>query len=133
MDHFFYAIRHKLRFETSKGNLTVEDVNDLPLTAEGDNLSIDYLGKGVTNAIRDNQGNEAFVTVKDSKEDVTLQVKLKILEHIRDHKIDYAARAEKATLTKARKLRLVELLAKKKDEADGEQSIEEIEKMIAEL
>jgi len=133
MDIFAFATRKKLRFETPKGNLSTEDLWDLPLTAEGDNLSIDYIGKKVTNAVRDNEGNEAFVAVKGVEIDPSLKVRLSILEHIRDHKVDYANRAEKAILTKARKQRLVELLEKKRNEADGEHSAEEIEKMIAEL
>lgn len=133
MDIFAYASRKKLRFETVKGNISVEDIWDLPLTAEGDDMSIDVVGKAMTNAVKDNEGNEAFVVIKGTEADPSLKVRLGILEHIRDHKLDYAARVEKAALTKARKQRLLELLDKKKDEADGEQSIEEIEKMIEEL
>lgn len=133
MDIFAYATREKLRFETSKGNLTVEDIWDLPLTAKDGNLSIDVVGKAMTNAVRDNEGNGAFVAIKDVEEDLPLKTRLDILKHIRDHKVDYAARAEKAVLTKAKKQRLMEILAKKEDEALEGQSAEEIEKMIAEL
>jgi hypothetical protein len=133
MDIFAHASREKLRFKTTKGSLSVEDLWDLPLTSSDDNLSIDAIGKGVVNAVKDNEGNESFVIVKGTEENVTLKVSLAILEHIRDHKLDYAARADKAVLTKAKKQRLLEILAKKQDDALEENTAEEIEKMIAEL
>jgi len=133
MDIFAYASRKKLRFETPKGNLSTEDLWDLPLTAKEGNLSIDVVGKAMTNAVRDNEGNEAFVVVEGSEVDPSLKIRLGILEHIRDHKVNYANRVEKAILTKAKKQRLMELLEKKKGEALEDHSVEEIEKMLEEL
>lgn len=133
VDIFAFATRQKVRFVTPKGNLNTEDLWDLPLITQGDEPSIDSIGKAMAQAVSDNKANESFVVVKDAVEDITLKVKLKILEHIRDHKVDYAARATLAAATNSRKQRLVELLAKKRDDADGERSIDDIEKMIAEL
>jgi len=134
MDYFFFAVRKKVRFETGRGNISVEDVCDLPLTAEDDKLSIDLLGKAVTNAIRDNEGNGDFVAKKEETKEVNiLKVKLKILERIRDYKIERASMAEKATLTKAKKQKLVEILEKKRGEDLESHTTEEIEAMIADL
>lgn len=130
MDIFAYAARNKLRFETPRGNLNVEDLWDLPLTAEGDALSIDVVGKAMTRAVKESEGDEAFVVTKKTEEDLAVKVRLQILEHIRDWKLDYAERAEKAAITKARKSQILELIQKKKDEALSEKSVEELEQMI---
>jgi len=131
MDIFAYATRTKLRFETDRGNLTVEDLWDLPLTDENGGLSIDSIGRIMTKAVRDNEGNEAFVSTKEKDDEgLPLKVKLQILEHIRDHKVEYAARAEKAVLTKARKQKILEIIEQKKVGALEEKSVEELQELL---
>lgn len=133
MDIFAYAARNKLRFETPRGNLNVEDIWDLPLTAEGNALSIDVVGKAMARAVKESEGDEAFVVTKKTEEDLTVKVRLQILEHIRDWKLDYAAKAEKAAVTKARAARIREIIENKKDEELGEKGIEELEQMLADM
>ena len=133
MDIFAYATRNKLRFETDKGNLTVEDIWDLPLTAPEGQLSIDVVGKASAKAVKDNDGNEDFVVTERTKDESSLTIRLKILEYIRDHKVDYANRAEKAAMSKAKKQQILEVIKKKKDEDLESKGIDELEKMLDEL
>ena len=57
---FEKAARLKLRFDTSKGLVTVEDLFDLPLTVRNGGASLDNIAKGIARLIRETE-TESFV------------------------------------------------------------------------
>ena len=75
---FEKAARLKLRFDTPRGNLTVEDLWDIPLT--GQQISLDNVAKAVNKGLKASE-EESFVA-KPSSKDRVLSLKLDILKHV---------------------------------------------------
>lgn len=122
---FEKASRLKLRFETTRGFLTTEDLWDLNLT------SLDDLAIAINKKLKE-ESQESFITDRSSKNDI-LELKLNILKHIIEVKLkekeDKKHRAERA----AELTRLKDILASKKDEELRASSVDELKKRIAEL
>ncbi len=128
------AIRNKLRFETPKGQLSVEDLFDLNLTsttagaATLDNLAINLDAQVKAKADK----VVSFVKPAPQKADYT-QLKLDIVLYIlnekmaeRDARADAAERAEK-------KQKIMAIIARKQDGALEEASLEDLMKMAQSL
>jgi len=80
---FEQASRLKLRFETTRGNISVEDLWGLPLTPKSDRVNLDQIAVELHQKI-EAQGTTSFV--KSAKKDEVLQLKFDIVKHIIDTK-----------------------------------------------
>lgn len=125
---FELATRQRLRFDSPRGKLSVEDLWDLPLTGP---VSLDAVAKQANREVKASE-EESFVTDTSSVNDVATQ-KLNVVKHIiAVRKNDLALRqaaAEKAE----RKRKLLDLLAQKDDEKDASLSREDILKELESL
>lgn len=122
---FLSATRNKLRFESSKGLLTVENLWDLSLN------SLNELAKGINRKLKDSQ-EESFI-VKKSNTDVVLELQLEILKAVIKTKQEEATtRAESARKNQEIEL-LEELLVEKKMEGVKSLTQEEIQKRLEAL
>jgi hypothetical protein len=125
MEIFEKASKTKLRFATSKGLVSTEDLWDFSLTA------LDTVAKAVNRELK-NESEESFISAKTSS-NTALELRLDILKHIIAYKLaekDAAAvRAEK----QAKLAQLKELATNKANEQLSAKSLEDIQKMIAEL
>lgn len=133
MNKFAVATRKKFRFETSKGQLTVEDLWDLPLTSDTGRPNLDDIAKGLYKEIK--EGDEvSFVTssniVNTAAFNVT-KVKFDIVKEIIDVKLAEADVAKKAKATREKNQRILELIAQKDDEALASKSREELLAMLS--
>lgn len=128
---FEKASRLKLRFDTSKGSLTVEDLWDLPLTSARNGANLNDIAKGLNKACKD-AGEEDFVN-NTTKTDAVLQLKFDIVKHVISVRLaeNEAARMESAR--KEKKARLLELIARKQDKQLEDMSLENLQAMVAEL
>jgi hypothetical protein len=126
---FEKADRLKLRFESSRGSLTKEDLWDLPLI-KGD-LCLDNLAKALNKAVKENE-EESFV-VKKSNANEVLGLKFDIVKHIIKVKLDEAEQNEKKVENKARKDTILEIMHKKKNAELEDKSTEELEKELEKL
>lgn len=132
-DLFEYASRKKLRFQTRTGNITAEDLWDLPLVVESNReVSLDEIEKDFNKALKNSADEESYV-VKQTVENTDAKARLGIIRHIIDHKIDYAARAEKAALTKEKKQQILNILHEKHVGDLKEKSVEDLEKMLEDM
>lgn len=125
MDIFEKASRLKLRFTTTKGLLSTEDLWDLSLT------SLDTIAKAVNKRLKE-ENEESFITTR-SKSNSELELSLDILKHVITVKLE---EKEKATLKAERRAELDllrNLRENKKMEALNSLSLEEIDKKMAEL
>ena len=125
---FEKASRLKLRFQTSRGMLSVEDLWDVKLTSPTNGLCLDSIAKGLSKKVKASE-EESFV-VKKSKADATLVLMLNIVKHIIDTKLMESDANEKRAMTAARKQQILEVIADKKDEGLRSKSVEELEKML---
>jgi len=127
---FEKASRLKLRFETTKGPLTAEDLWDLPLTSDK-TLSLDKVAQSLDAQLKQS-ANVSFV-VKTTKVNDELQLKFDIAKHIIDVRLAEAAVAADAKSRKEKKDRILAVIAKKQDEKLEGASLEELQKELESL
>lgn len=125
MSIFEKATRQKLRFETSVGYVSIEDLWDLPLSKLND------VAKKLNKDIK-NEEEEDFLE-ETSKEDTTIRLKFDVVLHILQVKKKERDERKEAQERKAKKQRLLEVLERKEDEALEGLSKEEILKEIENL
>lgn len=125
MNIFESASKRKLRFQTSKGSISSEELWDLSLT------SLDTLAKAVNRSIKDSQ-EESFLTPK-SQGDSEQELRLEILKHIIVSK-QAAAEASRLRTERLAKLETLKgVLASKQMDVLAQKSLEDLQKEVAEL
>lgn len=130
-DLFLQATREKFRFQSNKGELSVEQLWDMPLTSRS-GFDLDTVAKAV-NADLKAANEESFVNTSHSPAVSRMQAKLEVVKAIIAVKLDEQDKAKKAADRKAERDRLLEVLHQKKDAELQGLSREEIERRIAEL
>lgn len=128
---FEIASRKKLRFESPKGFLEVEQLWDLPLTSEK-GVSLDSLAITANRSLRE-QGEESFVDSKPSAVQAKLRLQLEILKHIIAVRQEENAASRKAVENRQEAERLRELLAQRSDKALEQLSDADLQKRLDEL
>lgn len=124
MSMFEKASRIKLRFETSIGNLSTEDLWDLDL---GD---LDDIAMALHTKLENKV--ESFV-LKEKAADPRTELGFGIVKRVIEVRLAEAEEAERATERRAKKQRILALIAAKEDEALAASSEEDLRKMLDEL
>ena len=129
---FEKATQLKLRFETVKGSISVEDLWDLPLTSKNQ-FDLDSVAKGISKALKE-VSEESFVTPNvNSEEHKEFSLKLDIVKHIIALKLKDLEDKKLAALKKDKKDHILRLIKQKQDEAFSNKSIEELEAELKDL
>ncbi len=132
MDNLFLqATREKFRFESSKGDLSVEQLWDLPLTSRT-GFDLDTVAKAV-NADLKASNEESFVNANNNPAVSRLQTKLEVVKAIIEVKLAQAEATKKRAEKVAERQRLMEVLHSKKDQELQGLSVEEIERRLSQL
>lgn len=122
MNIFEKATRTKMRFDSAKGQLSVEELWDLSLT------SLDFVAKQVYKKLKE-ETEESFIQKKSTK-NVELETKLTLVKYIIKTKLDEAeaakVKADKETQVKF----LKDLLAEKKIDQMKGMTAKQIEQQI---
>lgn len=126
---FEQATRLKIRFETAKGALTVEDLWDLPLTS-ANRPNLNDIAKSLSRYLRENE--EDFVGTA-SKADTAAQLKFAIVKHVIGVRIAENEAAKTAADRRETKNRIMALIAEKQDENLRGKSLDELQAMVATL
>lgn len=121
---FEFASRNKVRFPF-KGMISVEDLWDLSLT------NLDSIYKTLNKQVKQSE-EESLLSTKASV-DTELEVQIAIVKHIVSVKLAEKEAAEKATVKKAQKQKIMSIIATKQDEALQNSSIDDLKKMLDEL
>lgn len=119
MNIFEKATRLKLRFQSTRGMLTVEDLWDIELTSL-DKLAIIYkkrLGR-----------SESFLDTED-KDELT-ELSFELCKYIIEARLQEAKEKEDAKAAYDRKQKILSLISEKKDDELKGKSIEELQEMI---
>lgn len=134
MELFALATKKKYRFDTVKGQLTVEDLWDLPLTSDTGKPNLDDIAKALYKEIKAGEDEISFVKTTANKNTAyeTAKNKLDIVKHIIDVKQAEAEAAQKAKVAKEKRQRILALLAQKEDEELTSKSREELLAMLSE-
>lgn len=121
---FEYATRNKVRFPY-KGSVSVEDLWDLSVT------ELDKVFKTL-NSQRKQSHEESLLNTK-SKEDEIVDVQIVIVKHIVAVKLAEKETREKAAENKAKKQKIMAIMAARDEKALENASDEDLQKMLAEL
>lgn len=125
---FEKASRLKLRFTTTKGMLTVEDLWDLPLTSQR-GISLDGIARGLYHEV--NESKEISFVIKETDADTELKLMFDIVKHVIKTRLEESENKRLARARKEKKEKILEIIAKKQDgELEGK-SIEELTALIS--
>ena len=119
---FVKASRLKLRFSTSKGLISVEDLWDLPLTA------LDTIAKNLNKEVKES-AEESFIKMKTSASTLAT-LRFEIVKHIIEVKLNEAEAAQKRAENKERKAQILALIAEKQNKELSEKSIADLMKEL---
>ena len=131
MNIFEQATRRAIRFESVKGDLSVEQLWDLPLQSRNQ-FDLDTVAKTVNrqlNAVTE----ESFVSVRENPAKETLSLKLEIVKHIISVKLQEAEEARNRANKASEKEKLLRLLDEKQNEALRALTPEEIQERLKAL
>ena len=128
---FEKATRLKLRFDTGKGQLTVEDLWDLPLTSTINKANLDEIARSLHKQLK-NDDDVSFVD-KDKKSDAIVQLKFDIVKHIIEVRLEENEKKAAARANSAKRQVLLQALAERETEDLKNKTPEEIRAMLADL
>lgn len=128
---FEKASRLRLRFETTKGTLAVEDLWKLPLTSQR-GASLENLARLYSRQLKE-MGEEQFVAKKYNPGEVITKLKFEIVKHIIDViQTENEKARQKAANTKELQ-ELKEIVASRQYDAIKSAPLEDLQKRIKEL
>lgn len=120
---FELASKKKIRFASSRGNITVEDLWDLSLE------QLDTIAMALNKRVKES-AEESFIT-KSPKADKTLMLSLEIVKSVIETKMEQADKRRKAQENKAKIDKYLELISQKQDEALTKKSLATLQKELA--
>lgn len=124
MDNFKKASKEKLRFNTTKGVLSVEQLWDLTLT------DLSALIKGVNKLLKGIDDDSLGFLDAQNTVDETQQLRFDVLKDIYLTKKADNEAARTAKETRERNQKILGLIAEKKEESLKGKTIEELEAML---
>jgi hypothetical protein len=125
---FQQASRLKLRYETNRGMITVEDLWDLPLSL------VDNLAIAISRDVAQAENAISFIApTKNDDAKALLSLKFEIIKYIIGVRVAERDVAKDAADRRQKKTRLLELIAHKEDAALGEKSVEELRALAESL
>jgi hypothetical protein len=128
---FEYATRNKLRFPSARGELTVEQLWDVPLRSR-DEFNLNSIAKAASKAWKD-ASEENFVETTKTPEHTRRELALELVKYIIEAKLADEAADKKRAQNKLEKERLLKILAEKQAGALSELSEKELQARIAAL
>lgn len=132
---FEQASRMKLRIDTNLGGISIEDLWDLPLTVtHPSRVSLDKIAIALHRQVKEIGDVTSFVEPAATDRNAeTLQLSFEIVKHIIGVRVKERDEARTAADRKEKKQRLLELIARKEDEALGEKSVDELRALAESL
>lgn len=128
---FEYATRHKLRFTSVRGDLTLEQLWDVPLRSK-DDFNLNAVAKVANKAVKD-ATEESFVDSTRTAQHVRLETALEIVKHVIETKLHDEDTAKKRAENRIERERLLAILAEKQAGKLSALTEEELKKRIEAL
>lgn len=122
MSDYKEASKQKLRFVTSKGNLSTEQLWDLSIT------DLDILAVELQES-HEESGKKSFLIKKSSK-DKTIKLRFDIVLDVLTTKLEEAEAAKEVKETKEHNQKILGLIAEKKDGELKGKSVKQLEAML---
>lgn len=128
---FEKASQMKLRFTTNRGDVTTEDLWDIPLTSRNNGFSLDDLAKSLNAAVKES-GEESFV-VKKTRVNSLLELRFEIVKHIINVKLEEAEQEKNAAANKLQKEKILAIITDKEDDGLRDMSLKDLKKAAKKL
>lgn len=128
---FTKASRLKLRYATSAGQVSTEDLWDLPLSSKTGRANLDEVAKDLHRQLKSDD-NVSFVT-PEPRADETVQLKFDIVKHIIDVKLAENKRETELRENREKKQKILSIISHKEDEKLSNASVEELRAMVDSL
>ena len=128
-DLFERATKQKLRFNTSVGTVSVEELWDIPLTSRG-TISLDTIAKELNRAVKADD-DESFVT-KKSTSNTRLTLQFDIVKHIIEVRLAEAEAKLGRKAKKEKQQQILALIADKKNTELAGKTVEELTALLEE-
>ena len=128
---FELAIRKKIRFPSARGDLTAEDLFDLPLESKNA-FDLDNVAKAVNTKLRA-VTEDSFVATRVNPEKGRLELALSIVKAVIEEKLTEAEERKQASRKSMARVKILEALAEKETDELKTLSAEELRKKLAEL
>lgn len=122
MENFKLASQQKLRFQTSKGQLSTEQLWDLSLE-ELDNLAVSLETE------HKESGKKSFLT-KTSVKDKTTKLRFDVVLDVLNTKVEEAQALQEAFEIKEHNKKIIQLISEKQDESLKGKSIKQLEDLL---
>ncbi len=130
-DLFEYATRNKLRFTSTRGELSVEALWDVPLRST-DGFNLDAIARAVNKAFKD-ATEESFVSTAKTPAHTRLEMTLEVVKRVIAVKLADEENAKRRAENKKEREKLLQILAEKQDGKLSALSEKELQKRIAAL
>lgn len=127
---FEYATRSKLRFASARGELTVEQLWDIPLRSR-DEFNLDAIAKAVHRTLE--EVSMSFVETVKTPEHLRRETAMEVVKHVIATKLAEEEAAKTRAARKQEKEKLLAILAEKQNGKLTELSERELQKRIAAL
>ena len=128
---FEKAARLKLRFDTPAGALGAEDLWDLPLTSQRGRANLDDEARGLHKQLK--SGDDVSFVEPARKSDETVQLKFDIVKHVIDTRLVENKATLEARERAEKKQRILAIMADKQDESLKSMSLDDLQKLVAEM
>jgi hypothetical protein len=129
---FIAASRNKVRFDTVQGQLSIEDLWDLPLqTTRSGRACLDTIAIELDQRLK-NAGTTSFVNDAPVGND-ELKMKFDIVLHVIEVRKAENKAVEVLRANAERKQKILSLIANKEDEALASQSVDELRELVSTL
>lgn len=128
---FVTASRVKLRFPSTRGEISTEELWDLPLEAKN-GFDLDSVAKAV-NADMKQSSEDSFVRTKANPAAARAAFQLEIVKYVISVKQQEATAAEQRRIAASKRQVLMAALARKEDATLESMSVDELRAQLAEL
>ena len=130
-DIFTIATRTKLRFDTNKGLLSVEDLWDLPLTSNTGRPNLDDIARELDAQLK-SISTVSFVDTS-KKADTTLQLKFDLVKAIIDTRLAENTATATIRANQEKKQQILAIMAEKETDGLKGKSLDELNAILATL
>lgn len=131
MDLFITAAKEKFRFDSKKGQLTVEDLFDLALQ-HSSGTDLDNVAQSIA-AELESVTQKSFVNIRPNPKKALLEKKLEVVKIIIQIKQDEADATRKRLAKNAERTKILNALEEAERHQLAQSSVEELEKRLAAL
>lgn len=130
-DIFEYAARSKLRFSSARGELSAEQLWDVPLRSR-DDFNLNTIAQLANRAVKSSE-EESFVDVAKASGQTRAEISLDVIKRVIEVKLGEEETAKRRAANRVEKEKLLAILAEKQAGKLSELSEKELQRRIAAL